>query len=226
MFNTSHYREKYPEDAYIDQKDIGKLYDTKARIYDAWAYLTETDARERSLELAKISDGQSILEVAVGTGLAFYEIVKMNPSGVNIGIDLSDGMLEKAKERLSKLSVGNYSLSVMSAYDLKVENETIDTLFNNYMSDLIPFADFKSVLDEFYRVLKPNAKLVLVNMTRPEKSFSGIYEQIYRLSPRTMGGCRGVQMSKVLSENGFKVETREYHQQFLFPSEVIVARKL
>lgn len=226
MFSASHCCKNYPEDAHIDQKEIGKLYDTKARIYDAWAYLTETDARERSLELADISDGQSILEVAVGTGLAFYEIVKKNPGGVNVGIDLSSGMLEKAKRRLSKLKRENYSLSIMSAYDLKVENETIDTLFNNYMFDLISFADFKSVLGEFYRVLKPNGKLILVNMTRPEKSFSGIYEQIYKLSPRTMGGCRGVQMSSVLSESGFKVEAREYHQQFLFPSEVIVANKL
>ena len=57
-----------------------------------------TIAREHSLELAEISNGQSVLEVSVGTGLAFYEIVKNNPGGVNIGIDLLDGMLEKAKK--------------------------------------------------------------------------------------------------------------------------------
>ena len=93
------------------------------------------------------------------------------------------------------------------------------------MFDLIPFADFKPVLEEFHRVLKPNGKLVLVNMTRAENCISRIYEQIYKISPKTMGGCRGVEMHKVLSEIGFEVETREYHQQFLFPSEVIVAKK-
>lgn len=226
MFSSIDCCENSPVDAYIDQRDIGKLYDSKARVYDAWAYLTEIGARERSLELADISDGESILEVAVGTGLAFHEIVKANPSGLNVGIDLSGGMLEKAKKRLAKLSSDNYSLSVMSSFDLKVSDEAIDTLFNNYMFDLIPFADFKRVLAEFYRVLKPGGKLVLVNMTRAENFFSRIYEQIYKLSPRTMGGCRGVQMSTVLAENGFKVEAREYHQQLLFPSEVIIAIKL
>jgi ubiquinone/menaquinone biosynthesis C-methylase UbiE len=94
------------------------------------------------------------------------------------------------------------------------------------MFDLIPFADFRRVLAEFHRVLKPGGKLVLVNMTKAEKCFGRIYEQIYKLSPRTMGGCRGVQMSSILAENGFTVEAREYHQQLLFPSEVIIARKL
>ncbi|NIV98777.1 methyltransferase domain-containing protein, partial [Candidatus Saccharibacteria bacterium] len=62
--------------------------------------LTESRARNRALELAEIQNGQKILEVAVGTGLAFYEIVKRNPDGTNIGIDISAGMLEKAQKRL------------------------------------------------------------------------------------------------------------------------------
>jgi ubiquinone/menaquinone biosynthesis C-methylase UbiE len=225
MFSTTPCCGKFSEDAYIKQEDIGKLYDTKAPIYDTWAYLTETVARERSLELAEISDGQSILEVAVGTGLAFHEIVKKNPGGTNIGIDLSNGMLEKAKKRLSKLGTGNYSLSMMSAYDLRVESESIDIIFNNYMFDLIPYADFESVLNEFYRVLKPGGKLILVNMTKPQNFLSGIYQQIYKLSPRAMGGCRGVQMSSSLRQLGYELVTREYYQQFLFPSEVIIAKK-
>jgi hypothetical protein len=41
-----------------------------------------------------------------------------------------------------------------------------------------------------------------------------------------MGGCRGVQQNNLLTEYGFKVITREYAQQMLFPSEVILATKL
>ena len=54
--------------------------------------MTESRARNRAIELAEINDGQTILEVAVGTGLAFYEIVKRNPNGTNTGVDLSLGM--------------------------------------------------------------------------------------------------------------------------------------
>ena len=78
---------------------------------------------------------------------------------------------------------------------------------------------------EFKRVLKKSGKLVLVNMTLGEKFGSGIYDRIYRVSPRLMGGCRGIRLSEKLKEHGFNVKQREYHQQCLFPSEVILAYK-
>ena len=59
---------------------MGPVYDKLSRIYDIWGRLTESRARSRAIELAAIKDGQNILEVAVGTGIAFYEIVKRIPT--------------------------------------------------------------------------------------------------------------------------------------------------
>lgn len=212
-------------DAQITQKEIGRLYDNIAWFYDIWAGLTETRARKRALEIAEIQDGQSALEVAVGTGIAFEELVRRNPNGKNIGIDLSPKMLARAKKRLQVLPDSNYSLDVSSAYALPVDNDSIDLLMNNYMFDLIAYEDMDKVLNEFSRVLKPDGQLVLVNMTIGERAGSGIYDYLYQLSPRLMGGCRGIRLADRLGRNGFYVDSREYCQQMLFPSEVILARK-
>lgn len=212
-------------DARVKQENIGSVYDKIAPIYDIWGRLTESNARNRAIALAEIKDRQTILEVAVGTGLAFYEIVKRNPNGTNIGIDLSRGMLARAKRRVGKLSGVNYSLDMGSAFDLNIEDESIDTLVNNYMFDLIPFEDMDNILEEFYRVLKKDGKLILVNMTEGKSFGSKIYDSLYNMSPKAMGGCRGVQLTERLRKNGFQVETREYYQQMLFPSEVILAHK-
>jgi len=67
--------------------------------------------------------------------------------------------------------------------------------------------------------------MILVNMTQGEAFGSGIYSLIYRISPKAFGGCRGVNLSDKLQQNGFEIITREYHQQLLFPSEVILALK-
>ena len=212
-------------DARIEQNEIGSLYDKIAPIYDIWGKLAESHARNRAIELAEIKDGQTILEVAVGTGLAFYEIVKRNPNGTNTGIDLSQGMLAKAKQRVSQLSENNYSLAIGSAFNLDIEKESIDTLINNYMFDLISFEDMDKILTEFMRVLKKDGKLILVNMTEGERVGSKLYDFVYNISPKTMGGCRGVNLTERLHQKGFKVEIREYYQQMLFPSEVILAYK-
>lgn len=93
------------------------------------------------------------------------------------------------------------------------------------MFDLISFDEMDIVLKEFKRVLKKEGKLVLVNMTVGEKFGSGIYDLMYRVSPKMMGGCRGIRLSEKLSQHGFRVKLREYYQQLLFPSEVILAQK-
>ena len=59
------------------------FYDSLSKTYDIWRKLAETRARNRAIELAEIKDSHNILEVAVGTGLGFFEIVQKNPNGTN-----------------------------------------------------------------------------------------------------------------------------------------------
>ena len=209
----------------VSQRDVADLYDRLAGFYDLWGHLTETKARKRALELANVTPGQHVLEVAIGTGLAFVHVVRSNPSGRNLGIDISQGMLTKAERRLRKAGLSNYELLVGSAMAIEEPSNSFDVLVNNYMFDLLNEQEWIKALTEFHRTIKPEGKLVLVNMTFGEKLGSGIYERLYRLSPSLMGGCRGVQMSDVLQRNGFSVHLREYLQQMLFPSEVILASK-
>ncbi|RTR38849.1 methyltransferase domain-containing protein [Shewanella canadensis] len=212
------------QDACVPQHKIIAVYDKLAPVYDIWGALTETNARNRALELANVGDGSAVLEVAVGTGLTFSELVKQNLNGTNIGVDISPGMLEKAKARLKKVENATYLLETGNAFNLNVESHSIDILMNNYMFDLIAFKDMPIILNEFKRVLKHDGRLILVNMTQGESRLSRVYELVYRISPKLMGGCRGVTLTDELIASGFKVETREYIQQMLFPSEVILAR--
>ena len=112
-----------------------------------------------------------------------------------------------------------------TAFDLRVERESVDILVNNYMFDLIAFEEMSTILKEFKRVLKKDGRLILVNMTEGERFGSKLYDMVYNISPKTMGGCRGVKLSDKLQQYGFRVESREYFQQMLFPSEVILAYK-
>jgi len=209
----------------VPQEQIGALYDSLAPAYDAWAFATESKARKRALELAGIQDGEAILEVAVGTGLMFEQILQRNAHGKNVGIDLSEGMLAKAKARARKHAEAEYELSLGSALDLPVESDSIDLLINTYMFDLLSEKDMAKALSEFARVLRPGGRIVLVNMAHGRTLLSRLYEHISRWSPRTLGGCRGVDVAQILPHHGFAVDETEYHQQCLFPSEIITARK-
>jgi ubiquinone/menaquinone biosynthesis C-methylase UbiE len=144
--------------AFVKKADIPKVYRSIAPIYDIWGMLTETRARRRCLELAKIQDGERVLEVAVGTGSAFVEILKKNPHGWNAGMDLTVEMLSRARKKAEKLGIGNYSLEPGDAYDLSYPDGEFDVVLNNYMFDLLPEQDFPMILGGFFRVLRPGGE--------------------------------------------------------------------
>jgi ubiquinone/menaquinone biosynthesis C-methylase UbiE len=217
--------QEHSQPASVSQEDASGLYDGIAKYYDKWASLTETRPRRLALKLAAIKDGQHVMEVAAGTGLAFLEVVRSNPHGRNVGIDLSPGMLARAKDRLDAAGCTNFELSTGTALDIQQPPESFDVLLNSYMFDLIDNEVWPKILAEFRRVLKPGGRLVLTNMTLGERFGSGVYERVYQRSPRLLGGCRGVRLVEPLREAGFEVKSRRYVQQFLFPSEVISARK-
>ena len=154
-------------EAKLGKDEVRQIYRQLAAGYDIWGNLAESKARKLSLKLADIHDGDAVLEVAVGTGLTFAEILKRNPSGRNEGTDLTEEMLVRARKRADNFNrAGNYTLKVGDAYNLEFPNDTFDVVLNNYMFDLIPEEDFIRVLTDFKRVLKPGGKLVLASMTQ------------------------------------------------------------
>ena len=210
-------------EARLDKRQVVETYSQTVSVYDLWGALTETHARKRALALANIHDGESILEVAVGTGITFQEILQANPNGYNAGVDLTPAMLEKAKTRAARSGAKDYALTVGDAYDLQFPAHRFDLLTNSYMFDLLPEPDFGTVLGEFKRVLKPGGRIVLVNMTKGERPYQRVWETIYRVNANLLGGCRGVQLTAALESAGFAVAHRETVSQFGFPSEIISA---
>lgn len=210
-------------DAQIEKGRVADIYRRIAPSYDLWAWLTESKARDRCLQLAAIQNGEDVLEVAVGTGLAFERILGVNPSGRNEGIDLTEAMLMRAEKKAAKSGSNNYRLRVGDAYNLDFPDNSFNVLINNYMFDLLPQKDFLAVLGEFRRVLRPGGRLAMVNMTQGLRWYNGLWKRIYRINPALLGGCRGVSLVPQIEACGFTQAKREYMSQLTFPSEIVCA---
>lgn len=215
----------YVQPAKLSGQEIKQRYTSIANVYDIWGKLTESKAQTRCLEVANIVDGQSVLEVAVGTGLIFSRILQRNPSGLNEGVDLTAAMLARAEQKAAASGKVNYNLRIGSAYQLPYYENSFDLLINNYMFDLLPETDFEQVLAEFGRVLKPGGRLVLANMAREGHWYNQFWEVVYRFLPGWLGGCRGVSLLPYVQRAGFSNAKREFISQTTFPSEIIYGER-
>lgn len=202
-------------------------YARVAWFYDFWGRLTEDKALRRLLDQAEIWNGCQALEVAVGTGRLFAELVVRNPSGRNEGIDLSPDMLARARRRLSRLAAGQSGrLQEGSAYDLPFESRVFDVVFNAFMLDMLPVEDFPRVLGEFNRVLKPNGTIAIACFSHGEKPVNRLWVWAAKHFPSLLTECRPVRLEKSLEEAGFEVVHQEEISQNTFPSAIVVGRKV
>ena len=202
------------------QKNFSKI----AWFYDFWGKLTESKAISRAVSVSDISDDIRILDVGVGTGQLFNRILSRNKNGLNFGIDLSPGMIAKAKEKFSAAKVKNL-LSIGNALQLPYKTESIDYIFTSYVLDLLPEEKFSTVLNEFSRVLKTGGSGIIIMMSMGEKWYNKVWYLLARYFPSILTNCRPVELSRPLTEAGFSIETKQTISQNTFPSEIIKFRK-
>ncbi len=212
-------------DPSVFQRRMLQKYNLISPVYDIFGIVMESKARARALEVSEIMNGERVLEVAVGTGLNFQEILRRNPDGWNDGIDICHQMIKRAKRRAVKTGVRNYSLQLGDCRALPFADDTFDLLINQYMFDILPVTDYGRTMREFRRVLKPQGRLVLVNTTPPEKAKDRMLEWIFSVYPPAYSKCRGILAEPYLEAFNFRDIQREYVVNLSFPSEVVLSYK-
>ena len=145
--------------------------------------------RGQALERAGLQPGMRIVDVGVGTGLVAREAARIvgNP-GLVVGVDPSPGMMARAR-----LPMG-VSLVEGTAEAIPFPPASFDFLSMGYA--LRHIGDLSVAFREFYRVMKPGARLCLLEITRPQKGFGGALMKAYMkgvvpMLARVVGSAKG-----------------------------------
>ncbi len=202
------------------------IYDSRtgAKVYSLWGRLTESRAQARALEAARPGRGESVLEVAVGTGELFARLRRIKHLKRCIGVELARGMLDEARQRLARDPDLQGCLCRADARRLPFPAQSFDLILNAYMLDLLSEDEIREVLREFRRTLKPAGRLVLLVMAKQNWLVQGIWMWMYAHFQVLVGGCRPIGLDNLLQTNGWRIELREQISQTGFRSEMIVAR--
>ena len=110
---------------------------------------------ERNLNLDKNS---KILDVGTGTGFLALLLVEMGYSVV--GIDISENMLSKAIEKVRSNGYENTEFLIGDAETPPFDNERFDAIVSRHLLWTLPNPD--KAIENWYKVLKPNGKILLI----------------------------------------------------------------
>src|SRR5205809_604498 len=117
-------------EAIAPPEQIRRAYDYASTFYGKLISPLERKPHMRGLELAGILPGDTVLEVAVGPGATFVEIVKrVERTNVVYGVDIAPKMLAKTRQLVAKAGYSNLDLREANAAHLPFPSDMFEVLY-------------------------------------------------------------------------------------------------
>jgi SAM-dependent methyltransferase len=152
---------------------------------------------------ADFQPGQTVLDLGSGAGIdCFLAARRVGPQGRVIGVDMTDAMLERARENALRGGFANVEFRKGEIEKLPVESGTVDRIISNCVINLAP--DKRPVFAEAYRVLKAGGSFTVSDIV----SFGEVPPSI-RKDVELWAGCTAGALDKeeylgVIRKAGFR----------------------
>jgi ubiquinone/menaquinone biosynthesis C-methylase UbiE len=140
---------------------VAKEFDRAAKGYDESRVVKSFQRRVQILVIDKmhLEKGMRILDLGCGTGLGTIDIAtRLRGTGEVIGLDLSEKMIEQAKQKPNEFTYNNVEFEVGSGSSLDYDNYFDYVLSTNAFHH---FANKEEIFSRVYKSLKHNGSFVI-----------------------------------------------------------------
>lgn len=211
------------------KEDARASYNKLSRWYDVIAGSAEKKYRDWGLEKLSAQSGEKILEIGFGTGHCLVSLAQaVGPNGRVTGLDISDGMLAIARERLQREGLAERAdLHLGDAAKLDfIEAGTLDGVFMSFTLELFDNPEIPRVLLECHRILKPGGRLAVVSMTKtnPPGVAVRMYEWFHEKMPN-YADCRPIFARQSIEQSGFAIQDVSVSSMWGLPVEIVLGKK-
>ncbi len=169
-------------------------YNAVAQSFDRFVAQLSAPVATHLVELAELAPGMRALDVGTGTGIvALCAAARMGPLGKVTGVDLSDGMLEVARQNARGRGLADrVEFRKMDAESLDCKDGSFDAVVSLFALRHFPHPE--TALQEMHRVLRRGGRLVLaVGSGAPWLSLVGMVHRL-KLLPHIVRRFQGKQL--------------------------------
>jgi ubiquinone/menaquinone biosynthesis C-methylase UbiE len=155
--------------------------------------------RETLVGLARLSDGERVLDVGCGTGsLAIVAKRHVGPAGEVVGIDASPAMVARARSKTTKAGL-DVSFKNGVAESLPFPDAQFDAVLSTMMLHHLPRKARQECAGEVRRVLRPGGRVLVVDFgqAQGQRGFLAHFHRHGHVDPRNI--------VSLLEEAGFRV---------------------
>jgi demethylmenaquinone methyltransferase / 2-methoxy-6-polyprenyl-1,4-benzoquinol methylase len=159
---------------------VTSMFDNISHRYDFLNHLLSMGIdirwRKKGIGLLKSVHPKHILDVATGTADFAIEALSLNPEKI-IGIDISQGMLQKGREKIQRLKVQDkIELLTGDSEDIAFPDNKFDSVIVAF--GVRNFENLEKGLSEMLRVMKPGGMAIIIEFSKPDRF---PYKQVYNL---------------------------------------------
>ncbi len=171
----------------------GAVMRWQAPFYDAGCALIGLGRkfRQETLRHAALQPGERVLDVGCGTGvLTRLAAQAVGPAGSVVGLDPAPRMIAVARRNAARAG-GRAEFRIVVIERLPFDDGCFDIAFSSLMLHHLPPELKREGLREVYRVLRPDGRLVVVDLDRPGHPLWWLLFWPWRLVPMTADNLRG-----------------------------------
>jgi ubiquinone/menaquinone biosynthesis C-methylase UbiE len=144
-----------------------KHYDITSRLYPVPGY-PQVAQRLRTVQALGLRPGASVVDVACGTGLNFALLEQaIGPGGRIVGVDLTDAMLDQARERIKANGWDNISLVQSDAAEFEFPPQ-VDAILSTYALSQVP--DCAAVIAHGAAALSAGGRWAVLDLKVPDRT--------------------------------------------------------
>lgn len=171
-------------------------------------------------EVAGIKPGDTVLDLGSGAGNdAFVARAIVGENGKVLGLDMTEPMIEKARQNAKKLGFTNVEFRLGDIEQMPIDSNSVNVVISNCVLNLVP--DKERAFREMFRVLRDGGHFSISDIVLERQLPEGIQKAAEMYAGCVSGAIEKSKYLAIINRSGFKKVEVKISKPITLPTSVL-----